>query len=98
MVSRIGSSHPLMLAISLRSCALNKILALGQGFRYSSYLVIMVVLVDTATMSGSVSSEDFISEDRKRDLSVVRFESQEALKYWRTQPEHAEAQRLAREL
>ena len=51
-----------------------------------------------ATMPGYISSEDFISEDGKRDLSIVRFESLEALEAWRIQPEHLKAQRLAREL
>lgn len=32
------------------------------------------------------------------DLSIVRFETLEALEAWRTHPEHVEAQRLAREL
>ncbi len=50
------------------------------------------------SMPGYLSSEDFISEDGKRDLSIVRFESLEALEAWRTHPEHLEAQRLAREL
>jgi heme-degrading monooxygenase HmoA len=50
------------------------------------------------SMPGYISSEDFISEDGNRDLSIVRFESLEALEAWRTEPEHAEAQRLAREL
>ena len=48
-------------------------------------------------MPGYISSEDFISEDGTRDLSIVRFESLEALEAWRTNPEHLEAQRLARE-
>jgi len=50
------------------------------------------------SMPGYISNEDFISEDGKRDLSIVRFESLEALEAWRTDPEHAEAQRRAREL
>lgn len=51
-----------------------------------------------AVMPGYISSEDFISEDENRDLSIVHFESLEALEAWRTHPEHLEAQRLAREL
>jgi len=51
-----------------------------------------------ASMPGYISSEDFISEDGKRDLSIERFESLEALEAWRIQPEHLKAQRLAREL
>ena len=50
------------------------------------------------SMPGFISSEDFTSEDGSRDLSIVRFESLEALEAWRTHPEHLEAQRLAREL
>ena len=49
-------------------------------------------------MPGYISNEDFVSEDGSRDLSIVRFESLEALEAWRTNPEHLEAQRLAREL
>jgi heme-degrading monooxygenase HmoA len=47
---------------------------------------------------GYISSEDFVSENGTRDLSIVRFESLEALEIWRTNLEHLEAQRLAREL
>ena len=50
------------------------------------------------SMPGYISSEDFVSEDGKRDLSIVCLESLEALEAWRTHPEHAEAQRRAREL
>ena len=49
-------------------------------------------------MPGYISSEDFTSEDGTRDLSIVHFESLEALEAWRDHPEHLEAQRLAREL
>jgi len=49
-------------------------------------------------LPGYISSEDFISEDGSRDLSILSFKSLEALEAWRTHPEHLEAQRLAREL
>jgi heme-degrading monooxygenase HmoA len=49
-------------------------------------------------MPGYISSEDFVSEDGARDLSIVRFESLEALEAWRIHPEHLEAQRLARQI
>lgn len=51
-----------------------------------------------SAMPGYISNEDFISEDGNRDLSIVRFESLEALEKWREHPEHLEAQRLARKL
>jgi heme-degrading monooxygenase HmoA len=51
-----------------------------------------------SSMPGYLSSEDFLSEDGSRDLSIVRFESVEALEAWRDHPEHLEAQRLAREM
>jgi heme-degrading monooxygenase HmoA len=63
---------------------------------YRSMLARMEEIV--SAMPGYISSEDFISEDGNRDLSVVKFESLEALEAWRDHPEHLEAQRLAREL
>ena len=35
-----------------------------------------------------ISSEDFTSEDWRRDLRIVRSESLEALEAWRANPEH----------
>jgi heme-degrading monooxygenase HmoA len=47
-------------------------------------------------MPGYVSNKDFVAEDGER-VTVVEFESEEALRAWRLHPAHREAQRLARE-
>jgi heme-degrading monooxygenase HmoA len=46
-------------------------------------------------MPGYVSDKDFVAEDGER-VTVVEFESEEALRAWRLHPAHREAQRLAR--
>ena len=45
---------------------------------------------------GFISVKGFTSSDGD-ELSIARFESQEALDAWRFQPEHVETQRRARE-
>ena len=47
-------------------------------------------------MPGFVSYTNFRSEDGER-VSLIEFESAEALGAWRTHPEHAAAMKLGRE-
>jgi heme-degrading monooxygenase HmoA len=47
------------------------------------------------TMPGYISDTDFIAEDGER-VTVVEFESEEALRAWRRHPEHIMAQEKAR--
>ena len=46
-------------------------------------------------MPGYMSDKDFVAEDGER-VTIVEFESDDALRAWRMHPEHREAQRLAR--
>jgi len=48
-------------------------------------------------MPGYISDKDFIAEDGER-VTVVEFESEEALRAWRCHPEHVAAQKKAREV
>ena len=45
---------------------------------------------------GFIEIKGYVSDDGEQ-ISVARFESEEALKEWRFHPEHVETQRLARE-
>jgi heme-degrading monooxygenase HmoA len=45
---------------------------------------------------GFIEIKGYVSEDGER-ISVARFESEDALKTWRLQPDHAETQKRARE-
>lgn len=45
---------------------------------------------------GFISIKGFVGNDGD-EVSIARFESEEALEAWRFQPEHLETQRLARE-
>ena len=45
---------------------------------------------------GFISVKGYVSEDGD-EISIARFESEEALKNWRLQPEHVETQKRARE-
>ena len=48
-----------------------------------------------ATMPGYVWHKGYTAEDGER-VTIVAFESEETQRAWRLQPEHLEAQRLAR--
>lgn len=48
-------------------------------------------------MPGFLGIKGYVSEDGER-ISVARFESDEALKAWRLQPDHVETQRRARDV
>ncbi len=50
-----------------------------------------------AAMPGYISHKGFFAEDDER-VTVVEFESEEALRGWRMHPEHVEAQRKARKV
>lgn len=47
-------------------------------------------------MPGFLGVKGYVAEDGE-EISVARFESEEALKSWRMLPEHVETQRRARE-
>jgi heme-degrading monooxygenase HmoA len=61
---------------------------------YKAALKRMIEIVEATP--GYISSEDYMGEDG-REISMVRFESLEALEAWRDHPEHLEIQRQARE-
>jgi heme-degrading monooxygenase HmoA len=48
-----------------------------------------------ATMPGYISHKGFFADDGER-VTIVEFESREALQGWRLHPEHVEAQRQGR--
>ena len=50
-----------------------------------------------ATMPGYISHKGFFADDGER-VTIVEFESEEAQRAWRMQPEHRDAQRKAREI
>ena len=61
-----------------------------------------VALVDrmvelAATMPGYISHKGFFAEDGER-CTIVEFESEEAQRAWRMNPEHRDAQRKARDI
>ena len=49
------------------------------------------------TMPGFISIKTFNAEDGER-VSLVEFESEEAVRHWREQAEHRQAQELGRKL
>jgi heme-degrading monooxygenase HmoA len=49
------------------------------------------------TMPGYISHNGFVADDGER-VTIVEFESAEALAAWRTHPEHLAAQRAGRNL
>jgi heme-degrading monooxygenase HmoA len=49
------------------------------------------------TMPGFISIKTFTAEDGER-VSIVEFESEEALRHWREQTDHRQAQELGRKL
>lgn len=44
------------------------------------------------TIAGYISHKGFVAEDGER-ITIVEFESEEALETWRTHPEHVDAKR-----
>jgi heme-degrading monooxygenase HmoA len=62
----------------------------GVREEYVSLVDCMVELA--ATMPGYISHKGFFAEDGER-VTIVEFESEEAQRVWRMQPEHREAQR-----
>jgi heme-degrading monooxygenase HmoA len=48
------------------------------------------------TMPGYISHKGFFADDGER-VTIVEFESEEAMRAWRMHPEHREAQKLGRE-
>jgi heme-degrading monooxygenase HmoA len=48
-----------------------------------------------ATMPGYISHKGFFADDGER-VTIVEFESREAVQAWRLHPEHVEAQRQGR--
>ena len=48
------------------------------------------------TMPGYISHKGFFADDGER-VTIVEFEHEEGLHAWRTNPEHIEAQKLARQ-
>jgi heme-degrading monooxygenase HmoA len=50
-----------------------------------------------ATMPGYISHKGFFADDGER-VTVVEFESEEAMRAWRTHPEHVQAQRKGRQI
>ena len=62
------------------------------------YVALVDRMVELATsMPGYISHKGFFAEDGER-VTIVEFESEEAQRAWRMQPEHREAQRKARDV
>ncbi len=69
---------------------------LKPGLR-DEYVALVVRMEELArTMPGYISHKGFFADDGER-LTIVEFENEEALRAWRTNPEHLAAQRLARQ-
>jgi len=64
------------------------------GPEYEALLDRMNAIVES--IPGYISSVDYVSEDGK-EISLVRFETLEALEAWRKQPEHVQTQKRARD-
>jgi heme-degrading monooxygenase HmoA len=61
------------------------------------YVTLVGRMVELAkAMPGYISHKGFFADDGER-VTIVEFESEEAQRAWRMQPEHREAQRKARE-
>ena len=61
------------------------------------YVRLVDRMVDLAsTMPGYISHKGFFADDGER-VSIVEFESEDAMRAWRMHPEHREAQREARQ-
>jgi len=62
------------------------------------YIALVDRMVELAqSMPGYISHKGFFAEDGER-CTIVEFESEEAQRAWRMNPEHREAQRKAREI
>lgn len=61
------------------------------------YVTVVDRMVElAAAMPGYISHKGFFAEDGER-VTIVEFETEEAQRAWRMQPEHRVAQRQARE-
>jgi len=62
------------------------------------YVSLVDRMVELASdMPGYISHKGFFAEDGER-VTIVEFESEEAQRAWRMQPEHRDAKRKAREI
>jgi heme-degrading monooxygenase HmoA len=62
------------------------------------YIALVDRMVElAASMPGYISHKGFFAEDGER-CTIVEFESEEAQRAWRMNPEHREAQRKARDI
>ena len=62
------------------------------------YVALVDRMVELAqSMPGYIAHKGFTAEDGER-CTIVEFESEEAQRGWRMQPEHREAQKKAREI
>src|SRR3974390_3392029 len=62
------------------------------------YITLVDRMVELAqSMPGYISHKGFFAEDGER-CTIVEFESEEAQRAWRMNPEHREAQRKARDI
>ncbi len=62
------------------------------------YVALVDRMVELASsMPGYISHKGYTAEDGER-CTIVEFESEEAQRAWRMQPEHREAQKKAREI
>ena len=62
------------------------------------YVALVDRMVELAqSMPGYISHKGFFAEDGER-CTIVEFESEEAQRAWRMNPEHREAQRKARDI
>ncbi len=69
---------------------------LKPGLR-DEYVALVARMEELArTMPGYISHKGFFADDGER-LTIVELENEEALRAWRTNPEHLAAQRLARQ-
>ncbi len=69
---------------------------LRPGLREEYVAMVDKMAAIAATMAGYISHKGFFADDGER-VTVVEFESLDALRGWRMHPDHREAQRLARE-
>src|SRR5665647_2556377 len=66
------------------------------GVRHE-YLTAVDRMIELASaMPGYISHKGFFADDGER-VSIVEFESEDAMRAWRMHPEHREAQREARQ-
>lgn len=77
-----------MIVTVFRSC-------LRPGLRDEYVAMVKRMAALAVTMPGYISHKSFFADDGER-VTVVEFETMEASRNWRMQPEHREAQKLAR--